>query len=148
MTEMQNTEATDEIVDLKIEAADEDGKPAIVEVIASIGEYDGIVVGLKLGRTYECAELTVAKAREMIAALAAAIDHLEPPHTATVNLRMTGREPYLVVGDLTIRDTAGALVLKHPMSDTDTPESVLAEHGWAMEGDWESSSATVRKPKP
>ena len=144
MTEMQNTEATDEIVDLKIEAADEDGKPAIVEVIASIGEYDGIVVGLKLAHTYECAELTIDQAREMIAALTAAIDHLKPPHTATVNLRITDSEPYLV-GELVIRDKSGTTVSSHPVDTNDTPEALLAQHGWALEGDWESSSATVRK---
>lgn len=69
--------STTQNVDIEINATDEYGRPAKVAVAAARDESTGVTVEIKGPDTYELAELTVAHARELIAALAAAIEHLE-----------------------------------------------------------------------
>jgi hypothetical protein len=65
-------------VDVKIDAIDcYDEKPAVVEVTASAGEFDGIILALTTPeRSYESVELTPAGAEQLRGALAVATDHL------------------------------------------------------------------------
>lgn len=64
--------ATDTYFDTKIAALDCDGRPAHIEVTASIGEFDGVQVAIATKNSYESAELTIEQVDEMIAALTAA----------------------------------------------------------------------------
>ncbi len=63
------------MIDIKIEAIDEDDKPATVEVMASAGEFNGVVIWTKTPNGYTNVEFTQAQARELIAALQASVDY-------------------------------------------------------------------------
>ncbi len=66
-------------VEVKIPAAtcDDDAQPADVEVTASIGEFDGILLAIAVpGTAYEAVELTTEAAQQLRSTLADAIAHL------------------------------------------------------------------------
>lgn len=66
------TDNSDTFYEAKIPALNADGDEATVEVTVSIGEFDGLVLGIE-GLTYESAELTVQGATALRDALTAAI---------------------------------------------------------------------------
>lgn len=74
----------------------------------------------------------------------AAADRLAPAHTATITARTDSRNPYLV-GDIRVHGRGGSMPLLHPLTDTDSPASVLARHGWVVAGEWADGSVPVRK---
>lgn len=68
---------TDQIIDRKIEATDcFDDAPATVEVTASFGEFDGVILGLDLSDRFQSVELTIDQAQDLVAALSEAITYL------------------------------------------------------------------------
>lgn len=75
MIETSETQ-TDTMITATIAAADCDGGKASIEVTASIGEFDGVIVESRAEGSYVLTELTLDQTDELIAVLMAARAHL------------------------------------------------------------------------
>lgn len=74
MTQLSTAQAetTDTYFKAEITAIGCDADPALVEVIASVGEFDGVILNVAADDRYVLVELTIAEVDEMLAALTAA----------------------------------------------------------------------------